>query len=171
MRIQITRAIIFLVLASSLVFAVQARRFTRNDIEYELEFPSPAWQAISRVDVHTHLEFVNGGDPANGYLRLRKIVVAQPTTPAELFRQDEKWELQPLPGYVVCTAGLNFEGSLSGTVFSYEYVSGGRIMMGQNYYLRLDKYTFYSLRFIVARDKLQDVREQMDFIARSFRLK
>ena len=85
MKTQFVRVTILLFVASSLVFAVQTRRFTRNDIEYELELPSPAWQVISRVDVHTHLEFVNGNDPANGYLRLRKIVVGQPTTSSDLF--------------------------------------------------------------------------------------
>ena len=68
-------------------------------------------------------------------------------------------------------SGENFEGHLSGAVFSYEYASGGRPEVGRIYYLQLDKRTFYSLRFTVARDKLQSVRDQMDFIARSFRLK
>jgi len=67
--------------------------------------------------------------------------------------------------------GRDFKGELSGTVFVYEYVSDGKPMHGQIYYLQLDKRTFYSLRFTVACDKLQAVRDQMDVIARSFRLK
>lgn len=172
MRILSTTAIMFLLLANSLAFPVQTRRFTRDDIEYVLEFPSPAWQVFSRVDVHTHLEFVNGNDASNGYLRLKKIVVWQPTTTSELFRQDEKWA-QPLPGYVVCSEcdGISFKGQLSGQFYSYEFVSGGKTMYGRIYYLEVDKRTFYSLRFTVARDKLQLIQEQMDSIARSFRLK
>ena len=159
--------------ATSLAFAIQTRRFTAADIEYELQLPSAAWQVVSRIDVHEHLEFVNGNDAANGYLGLRKIVVAHPTTASELFHDDEKWQLQRLPGYVVCSdcAGISFKGQLSGQAFSYEYTNGGRTMYGRIYYLQLDSRTFYSLKFTVARDKLQDVRDEMDFIARSFRLK
>lgn len=167
------RVMIFLLLASSLAFAVQTRRFTKPDVEYELELPSPAWQVNSRLDVHEHLEFVNGNDVLNGYLRLRKIAVVQPTTAAELFRRDEEWELRRLSGYVVCSEckGISFNGQLSGAAFSYEYVSGGKTMYGRIYYLEIDSRTFYSLRFTVARDKLQGMQEQMDFIARSFHLK
>jgi hypothetical protein len=94
-------------------------------------------------------------------------------TASELFSRDEKWELQVLPGYMVCTEcqGEDFRGKLSGAVFAYEYVSGGRTISGRIYYLQLNKRTFYALRFTVARDKLRELREQMDFIARSFKLK
>ena len=60
---------------------------------------------------------------------------------------------------------------LSGAVFSYEYVSGGEAMSGRIYYLQLDKRTFYSLRFTVARYKLAGLRGEVDAIARSFQLK
>jgi hypothetical protein len=128
---------------------------------------------MPRVDVHEHVEFVNGTDEVNGYLRLSKILVEVDTTAANLFQQDEKWNLQRLPGYVVCSdcKGEAFRGYLNGTTFSYEYTSRGRTMSGRVYYLRIDKRTFYALRFTVAQDKLQGIRDQMDFIARSFRLK
>lgn len=173
MRILQISSIVFLLLASSLAFGFQTRRFTRDDIEYELDLPSSTWHAISRLDVHDHLEFVNGTDPADGYLRLRKVLIERPATPAERFSHDEKWELQRLPGYVVCSdcKGVTFEGKLSGTVFSYEYVTGGKAMYGRIYYLQLDTRTFYSLRFTVARDKLTDLRGEMDVIAGSFQLK
>lgn len=168
-----TRPILVLLLANSLVLAGQTRWFTRDDIEYVIELPSPAWQVVSRVDVHDHFEFINGNDPLNGYLRLRKVLVDQPTSASELFRREEKWELQHLRGYMVCSEcdGVAFEGRLSGTFFSYEYVSGGRAMSGRIYYLQLNQRTFYSLRFTVAREKLQAAGEQMDLIARSFHLK
>ena len=63
MRVLRINSIVFLLLASSLVFGFQTQRFTRNDIEYELELPSSAWRVISRLDVHDHLEFINGTDP------------------------------------------------------------------------------------------------------------
>ena len=119
------------------------------------------------------MEFVNGNNEVNGYLQLTKILVNSDTTAANLFQADEKWNLQRLPGYVVCSNcnGEAFSGYLSGAAFSYEYISGGRTMAGRVYYLQLDKRTFYALRFTLARDKLQSIRRQMDSIAQSFRLK
>ena len=151
----------------------QTQTFSREGVEYVLDLPSPSWRAVSRVDVHEHLEFVNGDDYNNGYLRLRKKVVKPDTTSEDLFREAEKWELQKLTGYVVCSGGkgTEFNGQLKGAVFSYEFVNQGRNMDGRIYYLRLDNRTFYTLHFTVASEKLPSLRDQMDSIARSFRLK
>ena len=151
----------------------QTQTFTREGVEYVLDLPSRSWRTVSRVDVHEHLEFVNGDDYSNGYLRLRKRLVTSDTTSQDLFSEDEKWELQKLPGYVVCSGGkgTEFNGKLKGTVFSYEFVNQGRNMDGRIYYLRLDSHTFYILHFTVASEKLPSLRNQMDSIARSFHLK
>jgi hypothetical protein len=151
----------------------QTQTFTREGVEYVLDLPSPSWRAVSRVDIHEHLEFVNGDDYSNGYLRLRKKLVTPATTSEELFSEAEKLELQKLPGYVVCSGGkgTDFSGQLKGTVFSYEFANQGRNMDGRIYYLRLDSRTFYILHFTVASEKLPSFRDQMDSIARSFRLK
>ena len=151
----------------------QSWTFAQEGIEYTLDLPSASWQAVSRADVHEHFEFLNGNDEANGYLRISKILVKADTTPAELFQQDEKGHLQQLPGYVICSGcnGEAFRGYLNGATFSYEYTSHGRTMSGRVYYLHVDKRTSYALRFTVAQDKLQGVLNQMEFIARSFRLK
>ena len=165
-------ALLFMI-ALSMSGSAQTQTFTRQNLDYTLELPSPQWRAVSRVDVHEHFEFINGDDYSNGYLRLRKKLVA-PDTPAEvLFRDDEKWELTRLPGYIVCSNGKgnNFTGHLSGTVFSYEYVNKGRNMDGRIYYLQLDNRTFYVLHFTVASEKLIGLQDQMSAIARSFRLK
>jgi hypothetical protein len=168
-----TKVILVLLLMNSLALAGQTHSFTRDDIEYVFELPSPAWQVVARVDVHNHPEFINGTDPLNGYLRLRKILVEQPAGTAELFARDEKWELRHLPGYVVCSAcdGEAVAGRLRGEVFSYEFVRGGNAMFGRIYYLQLNQRTFYSLHFTGAREKLQSMREQMDHMAHSFHLK
>lgn len=157
----------------SLNALAQGWTFARDSVEYVIDLPSATWRVVSRVDVHQHVEFVNGNDEANGYLRLTKILVDSAKTAADLFQSDEQRNLQHLPGYVVCNDGKGeaFRGYVSGTSFSYEYIRSGRPMAGRVYYLQLDKRTFYALRFTVAQDKLQSVREQMDFIARSFRLK
>ncbi|HEU4480187.1 MAG TPA: hypothetical protein VFR80_16835, partial [Pyrinomonadaceae bacterium] len=134
---------------------------------------SASWRAVSRLDVHEHFEFVNGDDYSNGHLRIRKKLVAAGTAAEDLFRADEEWELQRLPGYVRCNdgKGSSFVGQLSGRVFAYEYVSKGRNMDGRVYYLQLDNRTFYALYFTVATDKLGTRREEINFIAQSFRLK
>ena len=151
----------------------QTQTFTREGVEYVLDLPSPSWRAVPRFDVHEHLEFVNGDDYNNGYLRLRKQLVTPDTTSEDVFREAEKWELQKLPGYVVCSGGkgTEFSGQLRGTVFSYEFVNQGRNMDGRIYFLRLDSRTFYILHFTVASEKLPSLRYQMDSIGRSFRLK
>lgn len=155
----------------SMTTTAQPQTFTRDGLDYALDLPSPLWRAVSRV--HEHFEFINGDDYSNGYLRLRKKFVAAGTVPEDIFREDEKWELQRLPGYVVCSngKGADFNGHLRGTVFSYEYVNSGINMDGRIYYLQLDNRTFYALHFTVASEKLQSLRDQMDSIARSFRLK
>jgi len=165
--------VIALVCSSPLVVRAQTATFTKNDVEYALELPSPAWQVVTRLDVHDHLEFIYGDETTKGYLHLRKILVDPGITAVDLFLADEKWHFQRLPGYVVCSEcnGENFEGHYTGASFSYEYVSGGKPMAGRVYYLQIDKRTFYSLRFTAARDSFAEIREQMDFIARSFRLK
>ena len=173
MRILKMKSVVLVLLITVVTLGSQVRQFTSDNIEYVLDLPSPTWQVVSRLDVHDHPEFINGNDASNGYLRLRKILAAQPTTASELFRQQEKWELQRLPGYMVCSAcdGVRFNGRLPATVFSYEYVSGGRAMSGRIYYLQINQRAFYSLHFTAMRDKLPAILEDMDSMARSFHLK
>ena len=54
---------------------------------------------------------------------------------------------------------------------SYEYVRGGKTMLGRIYYLTGDNRTIYALRFTGLRDKLSRIRNQTDLIARTFKLK
>jgi hypothetical protein len=171
MRLILT--LLLIIIAVSINANAQAQTLPREGVEYVFDLPSPSWRAVSRVDVHEHLEFVNGEDYSNGYLRLRKKLVTPATTSEDLFSEAEKWELQKLPGYVVCSGGkgTEFSGQLKGTVFSYESVNQGRNMDGRIYYIRLDSRTFYILHFTVASEELPSLRDQMDSIARSFRLK
>ena len=171
MRLILT--LLLIIIPVSINANAQTQTFTREGVEYVLNLPSPSWRAVSRVDIHEHLEFVNGEDYSNGYLRLRKKLVTPETTSEDLFSEAEKWELQKLPGYVVCSGGkgTEFSGQLKGAMFSYEFVNQGKNMDGRIYYLRLDSGTFYILHFTVASEKLPSFRDQMDSIARSFRLK
>lgn len=164
---------IFSITLLSLSASAQTQHFTRDGLDYALDLPSPAWRAVSRIDVHNHVEFIKGEDQNHGYLRLRKKYAGTGATPADLFGLDEKWELRSLPGYVACTEhqGERIDGQLKGIVFAYEYTSGGKPMSGRIYYLWLDSRIFYVLKFTVARDQLSSLRPEMDSIVRSFRLK
>ena len=128
---------------------------------------------MTRVDVHEHVEFINGTDARNGYLRLRKRLVAPGTSAAALFAEEEKWDLSRLPGYLVCSGGkgTEFSGHLKGTWYSYEFVRDGANIDGRIYYLQADNRTFYVLHFTVASEKLVRLVPEADSIARSFRLK
>jgi len=151
----------------------QSRTYTKDGLDFVVELPSPEWRAVSRVDVHDHIDFIHTDDSTNGYLRFRKRVVAVDETASDLFRYDQRWELQALPGYVFCgeCKPAEFQGQLPGGVFSYEYTSRGKAMAGRIYYLQMDKHTFCILQFTVAREKYEGLLEQMDFIAGSVRIK
>jgi len=167
------RKLLFVFLLVSGVATGQTQTFTRDGVEFALELPSQQWRAVSRLDVHDHVEFIYEGDAANGYLRLRKNMVDAGTLPEVLFQRDERQTLHSLPGYVVCgeCIGEKFAGRLSGMTFNYEYSSGGQPMAGRLYYLQVDNRTIYTLHFTGARDKLQALRDQIDSMARTFRMK
>jgi hypothetical protein len=161
------------IVAVALTAIAQTQTFSRPGVEFVLDFPSPSWRAVTRADVHEHVEFISGTDARDGYLRLRKVLVAPGATAAALFAEDDKWELSRLSGYVVCTGGkgTDFSGHLKGTWYSYEFVKDGTNMDGRVYYLQVDNRTFYVLHFTVASDKLARLAPEMDFITRSFRVK
>ena len=60
---------------------------------------------------------------------------------------------------------------MSGTKYSYEYVSAGKLMATVIYYLRVTKRAIYRIEFTGLRKMLLDLADQTDSIARSFRLK
>ena len=89
---------------------------------------------------------------------------------AERAHRDADQSLRYLPGFVDGKEE-KFAGNLNGVTISYEYVKTGKPMMGRIYYLQADNRTVYSLRFSGLRDKLMRIRNQTDFMARSFKLK
>lgn len=100
----------------------QTRTFSREGVEFSLVLPSPKWRVVSRLDVHEHVELIYGDDRQNGYLRMRKNLVARGTTAAALLERDQRRDLSLLPGYVVCDScdGVRVEGRLSGVRLTYE---------------------------------------------------
>jgi hypothetical protein len=160
-----------ILLAGSCSLAVaQEGAYTNDQVDYTLELPSAQWRVISEPDAaHTHAEFVYG-DRLEGYLQIRKEIVEAGTTPSDLARRDLDQKLRFLPGFVEGKEEP-FKGRLNGVTVSYEFIKTGKPMMGRIYYLQADNRTIYALRFSGLRDKLARIRNQTDFIARSFRLK
>jgi len=159
-------AFTFCVLAAT----AQTQTFSSNSVDYVLELPSPTWRVVTEPDsVHEHAEFVYG-ERSQGYLRVRKEVVESGVTAQDFAHREMETKLRFLPGFVEGNAE-HFAGRLSGWTISYEFTSGGKPMAGRIYYLMADERTIYSLRFTGLRDRLPQIRNQTDAIARSFHLK
>lgn len=161
---------VLLLITGSCSLAAAQESYTSDQVDYTVELPSTLWRAISEPDAaHEHAEFVNG-DRLDGYLQIRKEVVDAGTTPSALARRDMEQKLRFLPGFVEGKEE-KFSGRLSGVTVSYEFIKTAKPMMGRIYYLQADNRTIYALRFTGLRDKLARIRNQTDFIARSFKLK
>jgi hypothetical protein len=144
--------------------------YTSEQDDYTLELPSDVWRAISEPDAaHEHAEYVYG-DRLNGYLQIRKEVVDAGTSPSDLAHRDRDQKFRFHPGFVEGKEE-SFSGRLKGVTVSYEFIKTGKPMMGRIYYLQADNRTIFALRFTGLRDKLASIRNQTDFIARSFKLK
>ena len=163
--------LVLLVVAATCSPATAQETYTSDQIDYTIELPSTVWRAILDPDgTHGHAEFING-DRLEGYLQIRKEVVDAGTTPSDLASRDLDQRLRFLPGFVQGKEEEKFSGRLSGVTVSYEFIRTAKPMMGRIYYLQTDNRTIYALRFTGLRDKLARIRNQTDFIARSFKLK
>lgn len=161
---------VLLLITGSYSLAAAQEAYTSDQVDYTVELPSTLWRAISEPDAaHERAEFVNG-DRLDGYLQIRKEVVDAGTTPSDLARRDMEQKLRFLPGFVEGKEEP-FKGRLNGVTVSYEFIKTAKPMMGRIYYLQADNRTIYALRFTGLRDKLARIRNQTDFIARSFKLK
>ena len=144
--------------------------YSSDSAGYSLELPSERWRVTQEPDsLHEHAEFIYG-DRNDGYLKIRKEVVEAGTTPSNISQRDQEQKLHFQTGYVEGKED-KFAGRLSGVTFAYEYTAGGKAMAGRIYYLQADNRTIYALRFTGLRDRLSQIRNQTDSIARSFHLK
>lgn len=162
-----------LTMVLSLVAAVSA--FAQNDVfsdpnvEYTFNLPDAAWKMTVKPSVTSpNVEYVYH-DRKDGHLEIRKISVKPGELLADTIREEEV-KLQFLPGYV---AGKeeSFQGAMNGRIFNFEFVRSGREMSGRYYFLKSDDKTVYVLRFSGYRDKLRSIRNYIDSIARTFKLK
>ncbi|MDT7604515.1 MAG: hypothetical protein QOF61_2512 [Acidobacteriota bacterium] len=170
MRRLIILAALAFAFAAPAVRAQEAQTYTSDKLDYVLDLPNATWRAVARADSeHEHIDFIYG-DRSDGLLRIRKEVVEEGTSPADLARRDQDNKLRFQHGYVEGKQD-NFPGRLKGIAASYEFTGGGKPMVGVIYYLQAEPRTIYVLHFTGSKDTLLRLRSQTDAIARSFRLK
>ena len=147
----------------------QANTFSDPNVEYSFMLPEVGWKMIAKPSTTSpNVEYVFN-DRREAHLTIRKVPIEKRSFLSDVIR-DEEQKLQFQPGFV---AGKeeNFAGNLKGTVFNYEFLSGGRNMSGRIYFLRSGDTTVYMLRFTGERDRLKSLRNQTDSIARTFDVK
>ena len=160
---------IVLGLMTAVAAFAQTETFSDSNVEYTFELPEPTWKmTVKPSAISPNVEYVYG-DRKDGHLEIRKLSVKPGEILSDTIREEEV-KLQFLPGYV---AGKeeNFQGGINGRVFNFEYVRSGREMSGRYYFLKADDKTVYVLRFSGYRDKLRSIRNYVDSIARTFKLK
>lgn len=148
--------------------AAQSSTFSDKNVEYTFDLPEPIWKMnLKPTEKDPNPEYIYG-DRQNGYLRIQKVTVKPTDLLADLVKETDV-KLQFKPGYV---AGKdeNFAGKLSGKVSNYEYVQSGKNMSGRVYFLKADDTTVYVLHFTGLRDQLRPIRNQIDSIARTFKV-
>lgn len=158
-------ALLFLAIGAS----AQAIPFSDDNVEYGFDLPNATWKmTVKPSPTSPNVEYVYG-DRNQGYLEVRKLSVKQDAMMADVIA-DEEQKLKFLQGYVSGKTE-NFAGNLKGNVFNYEFVRSGRNMSGRFYFLKANPTTVYVVRFTAFTDSLKAIRNQTDFIARSFEMK
>jgi hypothetical protein len=149
----------------SVAVAAQNKTFSDPNVEYTFEIPEANWIMTNKSP---NVEYVYN-DKKDGHFEVRKLVVKSGEMMANVIRVEEQ-KLQFLPGYV---AGKeeNFQGAYNGRIFNFEYVRSSLNMSGRYYFLKVNDTTVYVLRFSGNRDKLRSIRNEVDLIARTFKLK
>jgi hypothetical protein len=157
---------LFLILGLFSVVSAQTHTYEDERGDYVLELPSSSWRIVHLNGIaHARTEFINGKRSAVR-LRIRRVYAAASTS--DLVRRHQSSASLFLPGYITGKDQI-FEGRLSGTKYSYEYVKSGILMIGVIYYLQGDDGFIYKLQFTGPQNRMWELREQMDFIAMSFR--
>lgn len=161
-------AVFALVLAAA-AFA-QGTTFSDKNVEYTFDLPEPTWKmTVKPSEASPSVEYVYG-DRLDGHLEIRKITVNPNEMMSDIIIREQDQKLQFKPGYI---AGKeeNFSGNYGGKVANYEFVQSGKNMSGRSYFLKTDNTTVYILRFTGLRDQLRGIRNQIDSIARTFKVK
>lgn len=159
-----------IVLVLSFAFAAAAQTSTFKDklSDYTFELPEPLWKMNFKPTVDKPNPQYIYGDRQNGYLQIDKTSIKPDAMMSDAVKEAEA-KLRFKPGYI---AGKeeSFVGALRGKVFNYEYIQSGKNMSGRIYLLRADENTVYVLHFTGLRDSLRGIRNQIDSIARTFKI-
>jgi hypothetical protein len=152
------------------VYAYGQNVFNDENAPYTFQIPDPKWKIIAKPSVNNPIVECVYGDRMDGHLEIRKISTASDEPISDIITREQEQRLQFLPGYV---AGKeeNFSGALKGMILNFEFVRFGKTMSGRFYFLRANADTVYVLRFTGEREKLRLIRNQLDIIARTFKLK
>lgn len=148
--------------------AAQSETFSDPNVDYTFVLPDAKWRkTVTPSATNPNVEYVYG-DRVFGRFEVRKINAPQSEMLANVVR-DEDQKLQFLMGY---TPGKqeNFSGKLRGVIYNFEFVKGGRPMVGKFYFLR-DGDVVYVLRFEGRKDSLNSIQNQTDSIARTFAIR
>lgn len=151
-------------------FAQKGSTFSDKNVEYTFDLPEAAWKmTVKPTAAAPTVEYVFG-DRLDGHLEIRKITVKADEMLSDVIVRDQEQKVQFKPGFV---AGKqeNFAGNYAGKVSNYEYVQSGKNMSGRFYYLKIDATNVYVLRFTGYRSNLRTIRNQIDSIARTFKVK
>ena len=158
-------------LSSVTVTGQTTRRYTVATGQYVLDLPSAQWRAITVSGANYPRDFRFSDD--NGAVRLRirrEIVQNEDVSTTDVAERQRRVDRSARLGYVTGTIE-SFAGALSGTKYSYEYVSAGKPTATVTYYLRVAKRAIYRLEFTGPSKMLLELADQTESIARSFRLK
>jgi len=171
-RNRITGLVLILTaLLSPFTVAGQTQRYTVATGEYVLDLPSAQWRAITVSGADYPRDFSFSDDNGVASLRIRReIVKNEGVSTTDVAERQRRLDRSARLGYVTRTVE-SFKGALSGTKYSYEYVSAGQTMATVIYYLRVTKRAIYRIEFSGSPKMLLDLADQTESIARSFRLK
>jgi len=163
--------LILTALLSPFTVAGQSRQYTVATGQYVLELPSAQWRAITVSGATYPRDFRFSDDKGVVRVRIRReIVQNEAVSTTDVAERQRRLDRSARLGYVTRTVE-SFEGALSGTKYSYEYVSAGKQMAAVIYYLRVTNRAIYRIEFTGSPKMLLDLAGQTESIARSFRLK
>ena len=163
--------LILTTLLSPFTVTGQTQQYTVATGQYVLDLPSAQWRAITVSGADYPRDFRFSDD--NGVVRVRirrEIVKNEDVSTTDVAERQRRLDRSARLGYVTGTVE-SFKGALSGTKYSYEYVSAGKPLATVIYYLQVTKRAIYRIEFAGSPKMLSDLADQTESIARSFRLK
>jgi hypothetical protein len=169
-RLCVFLTMILIVVLFPIAVKAQPWSYTDETLDYVLELPSAKWRAVKVPSItHTGTEF-RYGERSPIHLRIRRELVDANLSPADLIHRKQISDRVFLRGYVKGKSE-SFAGQLNGAKYPYQYIKTGKPMAGLIYYLEADNRITYRLEFTGPSDKLRNLSDQTELIARSFRLR